>query len=243
MDSIFKFNNVSYSYNKKRKAVDGVSFEIFKGESVALLGANGSGKSTILKMMNALVFPDQGDIDAFNKKLNENSLNKELKDFRIKTGFVFQDSDAQLFNSSIFEEVGFALLSYGEKITEIEKKVDAILDKLNISHLKYLTPWQLSGGEKKKVALASILIYNPEVILLDEPTNSLDPKSKRWIMEYLKELNTNGHTIIISTNDLDFASKVTEKSIVILENHQILIDGLTKEIVTNLDILKQANLV
>ncbi|HAA64676.1 MAG TPA: nickel ABC transporter ATP-binding protein, partial [Thermoanaerobacter sp.] len=180
MSTVFELKNVYYSYNKPVPALIDISFEVKKGEKLILLGANGSGKSTLLKLMDNLIYPDKGEIWAFGKLLGGKKTFDEYE-FRKKVGFVFQDSDVQLFSTTVFDEIAFAPLQMSLKEGEVQKIVEESLISFGLEKLKDRPPHRLSGGEKKKVALASVMVINPEVLLLDEPTNGLDPRSKKWL--------------------------------------------------------------
>jgi len=242
LNIVFELKNVYYSYNKAVPALIDISFEVKKGEKLILLGANGSGKSTLLKLMDNLIYPDKGEIWAFGKLLGDKKTFDEYE-FRKKVGFVFQDSDVQLFNTTVFDEVAFAPLQLGFKQDEVQKIVEEALNSFGIYKLKDRPPHRLSGGEKKKVALASVMVINPEVLLLDEPTNGLDPRSKRWLLEKLEELNKNGITIVIATHDLDMAAKFSDRIIVLNENHTIETIGKPDKILKDEELLLKVNLI
>jgi cobalt/nickel transport system ATP-binding protein len=187
---MIKLHNISYSY-KEAAALKNINLWIKKGETVALIGANGSGKSTLLKLINGIVFGQTGIYSFEEKEVNEKTLldNKFLKLFHKKIGFVFQNSEAQLFCSTVYDEVAFGPRQMGFSEMEINKRVKDCLSLLEIEALENRTPYNLSGGEKKKVAIASVLSLNPEVLVLDEPMNGLDPKTKRFLRELILKLN------------------------------------------------------
>ncbi|KHO61373.1 nickel ABC transporter ATP-binding protein [Thermoanaerobacter sp. YS13] len=242
MSTVFELKNVYYSYNKSVPALIDISFEVKKGEKLVLLGANGSGKSTLLKLMDNLIYPDKGKIWTFGKLLGDKKTFDEYE-FRKKVGFVFQDSDVQLFNTTVFDEVAFAPLQMSLEKDEVQKIVEETLISFELEKLKDRPPHRLSGGEKKKVALASVMVINPEVLLLDEPTNGLDPRSKRWLLGKLEELNKNGTTIVIATHDLDMAATLSDRVIVLNENHTIETIGKTDEILKDEELLLKVNLI
>ncbi|EIV99370.1 energy-coupling factor ABC transporter ATP-binding protein [Thermoanaerobacter siderophilus] len=242
MNIVFELKNVYYSYNKSVPALIDISFEVKKEEKLILLGANGSGKSTLLKLMDKLISPDSGEIWAFGKLLGDKKTFDEYE-FRKKVGFVFQDSDVQLFNTTVFDEVAFVPLQMGLKGNEVQKIVEETLISFGIEKLKDRPPHRLSGGEKKKVALASVMVINPEVLLLDEPTNGLDPRSKKWLLGKLQELNKKGTTIVIATHDLDMAAILSDRIIVLNEDHRIEAIGKPEEILNNEELLLKTNLI
>ncbi|AIS51402.1 cobalt/nickel transport system ATP-binding protein [Thermoanaerobacter kivui] len=242
MSTVFELKNVYYSYNKSIPALIDISFEVKKEEKLILLGANGSGKSTLLKLMDNLIYPGKGEIWAFGKLLGDKKTFDEYE-FRKKVGFVFQDSDVQLFNTTVFDEVAFAPLQMSLKKDEVQKIVEETLISFGLEKLKDRPPHRLSGGEKKKVALASVMVINPEVLLLDEPTNGLDPRSKKWLLEKLQELNKKGTTIVIATHDLDMAATLSDRIIVLNEDHRIEAIGKPEEILNNEELLLKTNLI
>ena len=178
---MIEIKNLSYSYEKGLKALDNINLNIHKGEAVALIGPNGCGKSTLLKLINGLVFGDSGTYTYENNEISE----KRLKDsgvcklFHKNIGFVFQNSEAQLFTSNVYDEIAFGLRQMEFNEAEVKERVLDVLNLLKIENLKDRQPYHLSGGEKRKVAIASVLVLNPKVITFDEPMNGLDPKTKR----------------------------------------------------------------
>jgi cobalt/nickel transport system ATP-binding protein len=245
---IFQLNNVEYVYPGKIEALHDISFTISAGEQVAILGANGSGKSTLLKLLGGLYFPTKGKIQAYNqflteKKLNYLNQNPFAREFRSKVGFVFQNSDTQLFCPTVYDEIAFGPLQLNLPREDVIKRVEDVIDMLEIRHIQKRSPMSLSGGEKKRVAIASVLSINPDVLLLDEPTTGLDPRIQTWFEELLHTLGDLGKTIIIATHDLDIADAVTKKVIVLTENHSIAAIGTTEEILENQELLSQVNLI
>ena len=235
-----------YSYVGNHPALKDVSVNVEAGDSIAFLGANGSGKSTLLKMMDGLIFPSSGTIKAFGSPLSEAGmeLNKSefAKYFRRRVGMVFQDADSQLFSPVVWEEVSFAPLQLGLTAAETRKRVDDALALLGILHLRDRSPQSLSEGEKRKVAIAAVLSSNPDVLLLDEPSSDLDPRTKVWLEEFLLELNRGGKTIIIATHDLELASDVTNRCIIFDEQHSVVGNGLTAEMLVDWELLLKVNL-
>ena len=190
-ETLLDLAGVSYSYLGRFAALDDVSLTVAAGEKVALLGANGCGKSTLLKILDGLVFPDSGTYHAFDAHITEDHLEDEQfnRGFRSRIGFVFQNSDAQVFSPTVREEIAFGPLSMSLDTDLASIRVDDTLDMLDIGELADRAPHQLSGGEKKKVAIASVLVMNPEVLLFDEPTAALDPRTQQWLIELIIELN------------------------------------------------------
>jgi len=221
---IINCENISFSYDKT-DVIDNISFEIEENDTVGIIGANGSGKTTLFKLLLGLEKPNNGKINIDEKELNK----KNLDEIRKKVGFVFQDSDNQLFMNTVEDEIAFVLYNKGLDEKVIKSKVDNILDELDIKDLRYRRIIQLSGGEKKLVAIASILVMEPEVLLLDEPTNALDPRYRRRIIELLNKIKC---TKIIASHDLDMISKTCSKTIFLYKG-KIVKEGKTKEILTH----------
>jgi len=215
------------------------------GDSVVLMGANGSGKSTLLKMMCGLNFPSAGRFLAFDQEITEAVLENDraAKEYHRRVGFVFQNSEAQLFTTSVWDEIAFGPLQMGLKHDEVKERISDVMEMFAISHLAEKSPYRLSGGEKKKVALASVLVLNPEVLILDEPTNGLDPKTQRWLTELLLELNHQGRTIVVATHNLDLAHAIADRALVLSENHKLVFDGPTREALANHKLLIEVNLI
>jgi cobalt/nickel transport system ATP-binding protein len=242
---LFELSNVSFHYPSGEEALSNIDLNIYQGEKVALLGANGCGKSTLLKILDGLLFPQQGSINAFGEILDEKNLSKEEFNYAVRrrVGFIFQNSDAQLFNSSVWEEIAFGPVQMGLEAAEVKLRIDGIIAMLGLEHLKDRPPFKLSGGEKKKVALASVLSINPEVILLDEPTNGLDPRTQSWLINLIKQLNSAGKTIVTSTHNLDIVEEIADRIIVFSEDHRLVASGTPGEILSDRELLLQVNLV
>jgi cobalt/nickel transport system ATP-binding protein len=236
---------VSYAYLGRFTALERVSLSVFRGERLALLGANGSGKSTILKVLDGLVFPDTGDYAAFGAAVTEDHLEDEQfsRGFRSRVGFVFQNSDAQVFSPTVREEVAFGPLNMGLERTEVAARVDDTLSMLGIADLAERAPYQLSGGEKKRVAIASVLVMNPDVLLFDEPTAGLDPRTQRWLVDLIGELHRAGKTIVCATHDLTTLTVIADRCIVMAEDHTIALSGTPADVLAERHLLAQLNLV
>ncbi len=242
--NIIDLKNIYYSY-MNISALENINFCANRGEKIAILGANGSGKSTFLKILDGLIFPTKGSYTAFGCKITEKAFLDEKTEFnfRQKIGFVFQDTDAQLFSATVEDEVAFAPLNLGIERDEVNNRVDEALEILNIQHLRNRVPHKLSGGEKKKVAIASILSYQPEVWLFDEPTAGLDPKSQDILIDFIYKLDPKKNTVIIATHDLSAASKIADRTVLMSENHEIIMDDKTEKILSNKKTLLKYNLI
>ncbi|PRR82423.1 energy-coupling factor ABC transporter ATP-binding protein [Clostridium vincentii] len=241
---MIKLESISFTY-KNKVALDNVNVHIKEGEAVAIIGPNGSGKSTLLKLLNAIIFPNQGKYMFDGSEINQGALkdNKYLKLFHKKLGFVFQNSDTQLFCSTVFEEVAFGLVQMGLPEAEINKRVCDCLNLLNVDKLKEEHPYNLSGGEKKRVAIASVLAMNPETITLDEPMNGIDPKGKRFLRDLLIDLNKSGKTIICATHDFEYIEGIFNRAIVFSEDHKIIRDDSYENVLKDEEFLRKYNII
>jgi len=237
--------DLHYTYLDRFPALDGVSLAVGRGEKVAFLGANGSGKSTLLKILDGLIYPDSGEYEAFGQPVTERTLEDEqfCQGFRSRVGFVFQNSDAQVFSPTVREEIAFGPLQMGLSPEQVEKRVADIVALLGIGDLVDRAPYQLSGGEKKKVAIASVLVMNPEVLLFDEPTAALDPRTQQWLIELILEVNRAGKTIVMATHDLDVLDALADRCLVFSEQHRIVLEGPPREVLANRDFLLEVNLI
>ncbi|MEK6791795.1 MAG: ABC transporter ATP-binding protein [Deltaproteobacteria bacterium] len=243
MDVVYRLDKVSYSYGPSL-ALDEVSFSISRGMSLAILGSNGSGKSTLLKIMNGLVFPSAGAIEFAGAALNESGLNGGLlRCFRERVGFVFSEPDVQLFCPTVFDELAFGPLQLELPEKEVRERVHELLDMLGIAALSQRPPYTLSTGEKKKVAIAAVLSTNPDVLLMDEPTNGLDPRTQVWLFELLRELKTFEKTCIMATHDLSLAEDLADRAIVLDEAHRVAADGAIADVLRDRDMLLKANII
>lgn len=245
MMPLLGLHEVSYSYLRSAPVVRGVSAEFQAGERAVILGANGTGKSTLLSLLNGLVFAQQGEVRAFGKVLSEHALEDRAfsREFRKKVAFVFQNPDIQLFSSTVWDDVAFGPLQLGIQRERVKEIVDEQLESLRIQDLRDRAPHTLSDGQKKKVAIASSLATDPDVLLMDEPTNGLDPRTQVWLIELLHDLHQKGKTIIAATHDLAIAGDIAERAIVFSEDHTLAADGAIDEIIQNDDLLLSVNLI
>jgi cobalt/nickel transport system ATP-binding protein len=236
---------LSYSYLERFPALEDVSLEVHRGERLALLGANGCGKSTLLKILAGLIFPDRGSYRAFGEEVSELKLEDEQfsRGFRARVGFVFQNTDAQVFSPTVHEEIAFGPLQMGLEPNEIEARIDDVMAMLEIGDLAERAPFQLSAGQKKRVAIASVLVMNPELLLFDEPTAGLDPRSRHWLLELMTELGRAGKTIVFATHELEQLEWIADRCLVIAEDHSLLTQGAAEEILADRELLLRANLI
>jgi cobalt/nickel transport system ATP-binding protein len=241
---VFEVKQASFAYDGKQLALDEIDLTVHAGECLVILGANGCGKSTLLKLLNGLYFPTQGTISAFGKPLSENALRDDEYNFafRRRVGLVFQDSDVQLFSPSVLDEVAFAPLQLGLPREEVHHRVNQALELLRIGKLINRAPHRLSGGEKRRVALASFLTLDPDVWLLDEPTSGLDPRSQSWLVGFILEQRQAGKTIITATHDLVIAEQIATTIYVFDEDHHIVASGRPAEVLGDHNLLHRCNL-
>ena len=244
-EPLLRVEDVSYAYLERFCALDGVSLDVHRGERVALLGANGCGKSTLLKVLDGLVFPDAGTYRAFGTDVTEDNLEDAQfsKGFRSRVGFVFQNSDSQVFSPSVREEIAFGPLNMGLPGDEVERRVDDMLAMLGIEDLADRAPFQLSGGQKKRVAIGSVLVMNPEVLLFDEPTAALDPRTQRWLVDLIIELNLAGKTVVLASHDLESLPELVDRCVVFSEDHRIVAEGKPADVLDDTALLTGVNLV
>jgi len=241
----FILTGVRHEYRKGVRALDGIDLAIGCGEHVAIVGANGSGKSTLLKMLDGLVFPSGGSIQAFGQPLTEDALEDPTfrREFRSRVGFVFQDADVQLFCSNAFDELAFGPLQLELPEPEVRRRVAEVAEALRVEKLLDRPPYTLSGGEKKRVAIGAVLTMQPHVMLLDEPTNALDPRSQVWLLDVLAEWKQAGRTVVVATHDLSIAEEFADRMVVLSEEHEIAADGTPEDVLRNRDVLLAVNLI
>jgi len=231
---LVEVKDLHYRYPDGTSALRGVSFRITHGEAVAIIGANGAGKSTLLLQLNGCLLPQAGTVRIGDLPLNR----KTLLHVRRTVGMVFQDPDDQLFMPLVYDDVAFGPLNLGLPAEEVEERVESALATVGASHLKDRPPYRLSGGEKRAVAIASVLSMSPSILVMDEPTAALDPKTRRHLIQLLKTFN---HTLIIATHDLDLVLDLCSRAIVFKEG-LIVADGPTLEILQNQELLDSSSL-
>ncbi|MGE5379758.1 MAG: energy-coupling factor ABC transporter ATP-binding protein [Methylocystaceae bacterium] len=226
--------DIFYQYPDGNSAINGLSFTITHGEAVGIIGANGAGKSTLLMLLMGLLIPSQGEILVGDFQVTK----KTLPLIRQRMGMVIQNPDDQLFMTSVYDDVAFGPRNYGLDEKEVEKRVLQALEMVGILHLKDRAPFKLSGGEKRSAAIASVLAMQPDILIMDEPTAALDPKSRRRLMELLKGFT---HTKIITSHDLDMVYDLCARTIVISDG-KIVADGPTPTILSDADFLDACGL-
>ncbi len=229
-----EIKDLLYTYPDGNSALRGVSFRITHGETVAIVGANGAGKSTLLLHLNGCLIPESGSV-----RIGEFPLTKKTLEYVRRTvGMVFQDPDDQLFMPSVYDDVAFGPLNLGLPADEVDDKVMRALATVGASHLRDRPPYRLSGGEKRSVAIASVLSMAPSILVMDEPTSNLDPKARRLLIELLKTFE---HTLIIATHDLDMVLDLCARTIVLKEG-RVASDGPTAEILQDDALLESSRL-
>lgn len=222
-----KFKDVHFTYPNGYEALKGISFLITHGEKVALLGLNGAGKSTVLLHTNGLLMPTLGEVNVGDIPVTK----KTLRIVRQSVGMVFQNADDQLFMSTVEEDVAFGPLNMGLDRAEVERRVTAALECVGASDLRRRSPFRLSGGQKKRVAIATVLSMEPSILVMDEPTAELDLEARRQVCDIVKSFN---HTCLIATHDLALARELCERAIIISDG-RVVADGAADEIVAEFE--------
>ena len=231
---IIEIKDLKYTYPDGTPALAGISFRITHGESVGVVGANGAGKSTLLMHINGCMSPSEGTVRIGDYPLTK----KTLPSVRGRVGMIFQDPDDQLFMPTVYDDVAFGPLNQGIPHDEVENLVVYALETVGAAHLKHRPPYKLSGGEKRAVAIATVLSMSPDILLMDEPSSGLDPKARRQLIALLKSFE---HTKIIATHDLDLVLDLCERTI-ILNKGWVAADGRTMEIFSNAQLLEENHL-
>ena len=229
-----ELKDVSFSYADGYQALDQVSFLLGHGEAVGIVGANGAGKSTLLSVLTGINFPQKGTVRIGDLPVNK----KTLPEVRRSVGLVFQEPDDQLFMTSVYDDVAFGPRNYKLDEAEVNTRVIDALEEVGIVHLKDRPPYKLSGGEKKLAAIASVISMKPDILIMDEPTASLDPQARRKIMGILKGFT---HTKIITSHDLDMIMEMCTRTIV-LKKGTIVADSDTMEILSNKILMEDCGL-
>lgn len=239
MMPLIKGENISFSYSDGTEALKSISFEIMEGEKCAFIGSNGAGKSTLFLNLNGLLRPTSGKLTVDGIAVDDNK--KNLKKIRQKVGMVFQNPDDQLFAPTVFEDVAFGPMNMGLPLEEVEERAKASLKKVGMEGFGKKAPHHLSGGQKKRVAIAGILAMKPKIMALDEPTSGLDPKGAWEILKLLHYLNKEGITIIITTHDVDLIPLFTDK-VYVMHHGAIEVEGTPEEIFSNPELVERTHL-
>jgi len=237
--NIIETKDITYNYPDGTKALDNVNFKAEDGKIVALLGPNGAGKSTLFLHFNGILRPTSGSVFVNGEEVKYDK--KDLMRVRQNVGIVFQNPDDQLFAPTVVEDVAFGPMNLGLSREEVEKRVNESLERVGMDKFKNKAPHHLSGGQKKRVAIAGILAMRPKIMVLDEPTSGLDPRGASQILRILYELNKEGMTIIISTHDVDLVPLYAYQ-VYIISNGQIIKDGDPQEVFGDVKTIRDANL-
>ncbi len=237
---MIKTENLSHAYNGGAPVLKNLSLEIQPGEKVVLLGINGSGKTTLLKILNGLIFPTEGRCFYKGQQITKKTLKDRTfnHNFRKEVVFLFQNPESMIFNPTVYDEIAFGLRQLGKN--GINEKVKHWADLLEISRYLDRPPFNLSSGEKQKVCLASLLALEPQLLLMDEPTAKLDPRSTGWLVDFLRELSV---TTLVTTHNLTLAGELGERTLVLSEQHELIYDGDIDPLLDNKEKLMEANLL
>jgi cobalt/nickel transport system ATP-binding protein len=233
MKKVIDIKSLSYAYPDGNQGLKNVNLAICSGESVAVIGPNGAGKSTLLLHLNGIL-RGNSTVEICGLSLEE----KNLKEIRKRVGLVFQDPEDQLFSLSVFDDVAFGPINMGYSESEVKQRVAQALEWVGMSGYEHRSPHHLSVGEKKRVAIATVLSLNPEILVIDEPTSNLDPRSKWSLIELLKRLPV---TKIIATHDLDLVRALCQRTVV-MDEGKIVTDDNTEAILDDISLLKEHGL-
>ncbi len=231
---IIELQGVHYSYPDGTRALNGISFRIVHGESVGIVGANGAGKSTLLLQINGTLLPTQGSVSIGETILSK----KTVKEIRKKIGFVFQDPDDQIFMPTVFEDVAFGPLHLGWTLENVEQSAIKALEQVNCLHLKDRPPHRLSLGQRRSISIASVISMDPDILIMDEPSSNLDPRSRRQLIQLLKKFD---HSKMLASHDLDMVMQLCDRTIILNEG-TVVADGKTLELFSNETLLEENGL-
>ena len=235
---MIEVENLHYTYPNGVKALEGVSLTIMDGEFVAIMGQNGAGKTTLVKHFNGLLKPSEGKVYVDGVDTTKTSVATLARN----AGFVFQNPDHQLFSETVEDEIAFALKNFGIEADVIKKRIDWALKLLGLDQYRKTSPFLLSGGERKRVALASVLAWDPNMLILDEPTIGQDYQQKEKLRQFIVQMQTQGKTVIIVTHDVEFVAECSPR-VVLMKEGRVVADGKGKEILTTPEVLIQSSIV
>jgi len=235
---MIEIEEVSFTYPNGVEALKNVSLTVNDGEFVAIMGQNGAGKTTLVKQFNGLLKPTTGAIRVDGVETTKTSVAAMAR----KVGFVFQNPDHQLFSETVEEEIAFALKNFGYEKEAIENRISWALNLLGLTQYRKTSPFMLSGGERKRVALASVLAWDPEILILDEPTIGQDYQQKEKLRQFIIQMRAQGKTVVIVTHDVEFVAECNPR-VVLMKEGQIVADGEGKDILTNPEALAQSSIV
>jgi energy-coupling factor transport system ATP-binding protein len=235
---VLEVKDLHFTYPTGLEALKGINLTINDGEFLAVMGQNGAGKTTLVKHFNGLLKPTQGEVLVDSVSTKDVSVAKLARN----VGFVFQNPDHQLFNETVEDEIAFALKNFGFEDVVVEKQINWALNLLDLVQYRKTSPFMLSGGERKRVALASILAWDPKMIILDEPTIGQDHQQKEKLQQFILQLNAQKKTVVVVTHDVEFVAECNPR-VILMSQGKILVDGKTKEILTDPKMLAQASIV
>ena len=235
---MIEVKDLHFVYPTGVEALKGITLTVDDGEFLAIMGQNGAGKTTLVKHFNGLLKPTKGEVVVDGVSTQEVSVAQLAR----KVGFVFQNPDHQLFCETVEEEVAFALRNFGFEENAIKKRIDWALNLLDIIQYRQTSPFMLSGGERKRVALASILAWDPQVVILDEPTIGQDYQQKEKLRQFIVQLNAQKKTVVVVTHDVEFVAECNPR-VVLMTGGKIVAEGLAEEILTNQILVAQASIV
>jgi energy-coupling factor transport system ATP-binding protein len=235
---MIKIEEVYFSYPNNVEALKGVSLTIRNGDFLAIMGQNGAGKTTLVKHFNGILKPTRGKVLIDGVDTTKTSVAKLARN----VGFVFQNPDSQLFSESVEEEIAFALKNFGFEKEVIEKRVTWALNLLGLDEYRKTSPFMLSGGERKRVALASVLAWDPQMLVLDEPTIGQDYQQKEKLRQFILQMKTQQKTVVIVTHDVEFVAECNPR-VMLMREGKIIADGAARDILTNPEALTEASIV
>jgi energy-coupling factor transport system ATP-binding protein len=235
---VIEVENLHFRYPSGVEALKGVSLVIKNGEFVAIMGQNGAGKTTLIKHFNGLLKPSEGTVHVDGVETTKTSVAALSRN----AGFVFQNPDHQLFSETVEEEISFALKNFGFEEETIEKRITWALNLLALAQYRKTSPFLLSGGERKRVALASVLAWNPETLILDEPTIGQDYQQKEKLRQFIVQMQAQGKTVVIVTHDVEFVAECNPR-VLLMKDGAVVADGEGREILTNPEVLAQSSIV
>ena len=230
--------DVHYTYANRVEALKGVSLTIKDGEFLAIMGQNGAGKSTFVKHFNGLLKPTSGTVCVDGVETTKTSVATLARN----VGFVFQNPDHQLFSETVEDEIAFALKNFGFEPDVVENRVTWALELLSLSQYRKTSPFLLSGGERKRVALASVLAWNPQMLILDEPTIGQDHEQKEKLRQFIMQMQAQGKTVVIVTHDVEFVAECNPR-VALMKEGRMVAEGMAKEILTNPQVLAESSIV
>jgi energy-coupling factor transport system ATP-binding protein len=235
---MIEVENVHFRYPNGVEALKGISLTIKNGEFVAIMGQNGAGKTTLVKHFNGLLKPTEGVVRVDGVETTKTSVAALSRN----AGFVFQNPDHQLFSETVEEEIAFALKNFGFEAEVIEQRISWALNLLGLTQYRKTSPFLLSGGERKRVALASVLAWNPNMLILDEPTIGQDHQQKENLRQFIIQMQAQGKTVVIVTHDVEFVAECNPR-VVLMKEGNVVADGEGREILTTPDVLAQSSIV